>query len=60
MSDKQNELRKAAEPLMKYLAENHHPHCKVLVDSGSAELLEGQRIVHTSREQIRLRQNHGG
>lgn len=31
----------AAEPLMKWLAENMHPHAKAIVDSGSAELVEG-------------------
>jgi 3-deoxy-D-manno-octulosonic-acid transferase len=36
------ELRKAAEPLIKYLCENHHPHVTVIVTPTSVELLEGK------------------
>lgn len=32
---------KACRPLIKYLAENHHPHIKVIVHSTGAEMLEG-------------------
>ena len=28
-------------PLMKYLAENHHPHTKIILESNTAELVEG-------------------
>lgn len=35
------ELRKASEPLLKYLEENHHPHVTVIVTQNSVELLEG-------------------
>ncbi len=28
-------------PLMKYLAENHHPHTKIILESNFAELVEG-------------------
>lgn len=35
----------AAKPLIKYLNDNHHPHCSVIVTQTSAELLEG--IKHT-------------
>lgn len=31
----------ACRPLIKYLAENHHPHVKVIVRNTGAELLEG-------------------
>ena len=34
-------------PVMKYLAENHHPHTKIMIDSNTAELLEGQKTVVT-------------
>lgn len=34
-------FQQAAEPLMKYLAENHHPHCTAIVSSAYAELMEG-------------------
>ena len=34
----------AAEPLIRYLAHTHHPHTKVIVDSTSAELVEGMAV----------------
>lgn len=39
-------LHKAAEPLIKWLNENMHPHATVIVDQTSAELLES--IAHVS------------
>jgi hypothetical protein len=39
--EKLAELKQAAEPLMKYLAENYHPHTSTVVTSTSVELLEG-------------------
>ena len=39
--DKLNELATAVEPLMQYLAENHHPHVTAIVTSAGAELVEG-------------------
>jgi ABC-type phosphate/phosphonate transport system substrate-binding protein len=35
------DLRKAAEPLIKYLCENHNPHVTAIVTSTSVELLGG-------------------
>lgn len=40
-------FEEAVKPLMKYLAENHHPHTCVIVDSTNAELLEGQMSIAT-------------
>lgn len=34
-------LRAAADPLIKYLAENHHPHVTAIVTGIGAEILEG-------------------
>jgi len=34
-------LKKAAEPLLKYLCENYHPHVTAIVTGTSVELLEG-------------------
>ena len=42
-------FRLAVEPLMRYLGHTHHPHTKVIVDSGSAELVEGMRTHHTNK-----------
>lgn len=38
---KLNELQNAAEPLIKYLCENHNPHVTAIVTSTSVELVEG-------------------
>lgn len=32
-------------PLIKYLSENHHPHCTAIVTNTSVELLEGIRSI---------------
>lgn len=39
----------AAEPLMRYMAHTHHPHTKCIVDSDSAELVEGIRTRRTDK-----------
>lgn len=39
-----NALLEAAKPLIKYLAENHHPHIKAIVTSTEVEILEGLAI----------------
>lgn len=39
--DQIKKFKEAAMPLMKWLAENFHPHTKVIVDSSRAELVEG-------------------
>lgn len=38
---RQKDFSKAAMPLIKYLAQNHHPHCTVIATSTGAELVEG-------------------
>lgn len=43
----QERFEAAARPLIKYLAENHHPHTTVIIDSTRAELLEGQAVIKT-------------
>ena len=40
--EKLNELKTLAEPLIKYLNENHHPHVSVIVTPTSVELLESK------------------
>jgi len=44
-------FKKAAEPLMKWMAENLHPHTTAIVDQGRAELLEG-KCAHVTEEFI--------
>lgn len=41
------EFETAARPLIKWLAENVHPHHTVIVTGTNAELLEGQIVVST-------------
>lgn len=43
------ELKSSVEAVMKYLAENHHPHTKVIIDSDSAELVEGLATHRTEK-----------
>lgn len=44
---KKQSFEEAARPLIKWLAENVHPHHSVIVTSTNAELLEGQQSVCT-------------
>jgi len=37
---KRAEMLQAAEPLMKWLNDNCHPHCNIIVKSDSVELVE--------------------
>jgi hypothetical protein len=38
--DEVEQMREAAKPLMDFLTVHCHPHCKVIVDSDSAEVVE--------------------
>ena len=40
-SEQLEEFETVTKPLRKWLADNHHPHTKVIVDSVGAELFEG-------------------
>lgn len=46
--EKDEKFEKAAEPMIKYFAENHHPHMQVLIDSTSAILLEQEKMYTNS------------
>jgi len=39
--ERREALKKAAEPLLKYLCENHHPHVTCIVTGTSIKLLKG-------------------
>ena len=41
------EFEKTVKPLIKFLAENFHPHVTAIVDSGRAEILEGSASIVT-------------
>lgn len=45
--EKQESFEAVAKPLIKWLAENVHPHHTVIVTSTHAELLEGEIVVET-------------
>jgi len=47
MEDKQQSFEEVTRPLIKWLAENVHPHHSVIVTSTHAELLEGQQVIST-------------
>ena len=50
--EKEAAFIQASKPLMKYLAENCHPHATVIVSSTNAELLEGI-LTSTTEEFLR-------
>ena len=37
----------AVKPAIKWLAENCHPHMKIIIDSTNAELVEGKKMIRT-------------
>ena len=37
----------AAKPLMKYLAENHHPHTSIILTSNTCEMVESKISILT-------------
>lgn len=39
------QFKEASEPLIKYLAENHHPHVTVIVVNNRAEILESSATI---------------
>ena len=41
------QLEELSKPIMKFLAENFHPHVKVIVENNRAEILEGSATVAT-------------
>ena len=42
-----DDMLEAAKPLIKYIAENYHPHVTVIVTNNSVELLEGVMQANT-------------
>jgi hypothetical protein len=40
--EKVEEFEKITRPLIKWLAENHNPHCAIVVTNTNAELIEGK------------------
>lgn len=49
MSDeKQKEFESVVRPVMKWLAENNHPHTKILIEYNCAEMVEGVKFVSTN------------
>lgn len=52
MEKKRAEFKKLTDPVIKFLNENFHPHVKVIIDVGSAELVEG-KMAHRTEEFFR-------
>ena len=49
MSKEDLEFEKAVEVVIKYMAENHHPHTTMIIDATSAQLFEGLRVHYTEK-----------
>ena len=49
MSKEDLEFEKAVEVVIKYMAENHHPHTTIIIDATSAQLLEGLKVHNTEK-----------
>ena len=47
MVDKLDDIKSSAAPLMKYLSDNHNPHCTAIVTSRICEIVEGLATVVT-------------
>jgi len=45
--EQKEQFKEAVKPLMKYLAENHHPHVTAIVEGGRAGILEGSASIVT-------------
>lgn len=43
MKDEMEEFKEIVKPVIKWLADNFHPHTSIQIDSTSAELVEGVR-----------------
>lgn len=43
----QKQFEEVVKPVMKWLAENKHPHSKIIIESNSAELVEGTMVLST-------------
>lgn len=45
--EREAEFNELVRPLMKWMAENLHPHTKIIVEANNAELVEGCMAVST-------------
>ena len=39
--EKQKEFKELTDKIIKFLNDNYHPHCKIIITTDSAELVEG-------------------
>lgn len=46
--EKRKQFEDIVKPIIKWMAENLHPHTTIIIDSNSAELLEGQCAITTN------------
>ena len=44
-----DEFQALCDPLIKWLNDNANPHSKIIVTTGSAELLSGERAYHSTK-----------
>lgn len=48
--DKKCDFKKAVEPAIRYLLQNHNPHTKIYIDYERAELLKGEKCHNLNSE----------
>lgn len=48
LQKERNEFEELVKPLMKWMAENLHPHTKIIIEANSAVLVEGILAVSTN------------
>ena len=51
MSIENTEFEEAVEVVIKYMAENHHPHTQIVIDSTSAQVFESIKV-HATEEYL--------
>ena len=45
--NKYKKFEEIIKPVIKYMAENHHPHTTLIIDATHAELVEGIMVIST-------------
>lgn len=45
--EQQKQFEEVVRPVMKWLAENKHPHTKIIIEANCAEIVEGIGVIST-------------
>ena len=49
ISKEQKEFEELCKPLIKFLNDNYNPHCHILIDLTSAEIVSGEMAFYTEK-----------